>query len=172
MRPQKKIQIETIHKIRLSDFMKHKPLKEFLTKEQKEGIIYTSFTMEFHINNIEYNQKFRFKSKPSNLIDGTVIWMFNSFDYPSYNLYLHNGVFVSKYILTNVIYGSQTLSTSTREKYAPNWDWNLNKFKNEINKKYFKKIYNGKITKRYIYLQRKDLIALNKAVKGLSLIRR
>lgn len=170
MRGRRKIQIETIPSIRLSDFMKHKPLKQYLDKEQQEGIMYTSYELKFHVKNKEYNQKIRFKSKPSNLIDGAVIWMFYCNNYTSFKLYLHNGMFVNVKQITDATYGSQTLSTSMREKYAPLWDWNSNKFTKQLNKKYFKKTYRGALTKRYLYLIRKDATAKKKERKALGIV--
>ncbi|MCC5924461.1 MAG: hypothetical protein JJT77_11810 [Crocinitomicaceae bacterium] len=152
---------ENIEQIKIKDY-KHK------LKDQQKTTVKATIQLK-----TGKSQIIEFRAKESNLIKGAKVWFFVC---PIKGLYCRKLFltdeygFIGRKSFKNVLYLKQTYSSQIRERYAPLWEWNVNKYSDRINKPYFKTHYKGKETKRYKYLKEKDKEAKEKEQKALQLL--
>jgi hypothetical protein len=159
---------ESMHTVKLKDIT---AIDEVILRAEKEGLTYTSIIISYSHNGKAMEQSIRLKAKPSNLIANVNVWMFFCpiVNKTAYKLYMSDdGYLYHRERFSNAYYIKQTYSKKIREVYAPSWERYKDKFSNEIEQPHFVKYYNGKATKRYEYLQQKDMEAQHKNIKAME----
>lgn len=118
--------------------------------------------LDYRTNEVPVKYKVQLVSAPSNLGKG-VVWHLLCPDTgkPCRKLYLFQGRFVSRYAIPDAMYDKQTYSKQRRELDLFFGHDNLNE---ELNKPFFKRFYDGKVTKRY-----RRLLAKQERLNSLSI---